>query len=247
MIGIFDSGVGGLTVYKELKKILPDAQFIYLADQKNVPYGIKSTKKIRQFTLKALKFLESKNAGCIVIACNTASVSGLDYYRKYIKVPIIGLVPAIKPAAKKYKKIAILSTPATSRSRELQEYIAQFSKNSQVKIIENSTLVSVVENADFESKEINSASNKIKTLSVEAVVLGCTHFVFLLPYFKKDLPDVEFFDSGSAVAIQTKKIYKQVGNKKTDIFYTTGSLTKFKSIIYSLLKLKVDVSALNLL
>ncbi|MBI2029868.1 aspartate/glutamate racemase family protein [Candidatus Gottesmanbacteria bacterium] len=195
MIGIFDSGVGGLSVYSQLKKVLPDVQFIYFAD-----------------------------------------------YRNHIKIPVIGLVPAIKSAAKKYTKIAILSTPTTSRSRKLKEYISKFSKKRQVKIIQNSSLVNVVENSDFTSKEIISVCNHLKTLSVDAVVLGCTHFVFLLPYFKKHLPDIEFFDSGMAVAMQTKKIYKKPGNNKKNIFYTTGDPDKFKNSIYSLLRLKVEVN-----
>lgn len=246
MIGIFDSGVGGLSVYKELREMLPDTQFIYLADQKNSPYGIKSTKDIRDLTLVALKFLQSRKANCIVIACNTASVSGLDYYRKNIKVPIIGLVPAIKPAAKKYKRIAILATPATIRSTKLQEYIAEFARGNEVKIIENSSLVSVVENADFDSKEISRVSDKLKALSVDAVVLGCTHFVFLLPQFRKNLADIEFFDSGSAVALQTKKVYKKSKNKKADIFYTTGSPAVFSKIAHLLLGIKVEAKLLNI-
>ncbi len=107
MIGIFDSGVGGLSVYLELKKLLPNQSFYYLADGKNAPYGTKNPSQIRSFTLSALNFLQNTGVEVVVIACNTSTVSGIDYYRKRIKIPLVGLVPAIKPAAQNPKSKVI--------------------------------------------------------------------------------------------------------------------------------------------
>ena len=253
MIGIFDSGVGGLSVYRELKKILPHTSYIYLADQNNAPYGIKNGSKIRELTIKALRFLKKKKPNVIVIACNSATVSGLSYYRETIDIPIIGLVPAIKPAAKNCKSIAILTTEVTSKSKQLNNYINTFAYNKTTHVISNTRLVEFVENGDLNSyeykKEINSVVNKLKTLSVDALVLGCTHFVFCAHDFKKHLPDLNIYDSTEGVSEQTKRIYKSMNiqnNNSKDTFITTGNVDQFSSNLYTLLGLKVDPKKVNL-
>src|SRR3989338_6860179 len=124
-IGLFDSGVGGLSVLLEIKKLLPNEKFIFIADQANVPYGAKTQKQLQELSEKVASFLLLKDVSMIVVACNTATCYALDYLREKIKNPIIGVVPALKPAAKKTKndKIAIMSTPATAKSAILSFFV----------------------------------------------------------------------------------------------------------------------------
>ena len=121
-IGIFDSGVGGLSVLKELGRLMPKEDFIFVADQANVPYGEKTRGELEQLTFKLCNFLLSKKAKVIVVACNTATCYALDFLRTKIEIPIIGTVPAIKPGARKCKSgiMAVISTPATSKSNYLK-------------------------------------------------------------------------------------------------------------------------------
>lgn len=253
MIGIFDSGVGGLSIYREVKKVLPYAPIIYLADQKNAPYGSKSEENIKTLTIKALHFLKNKGVKMIIIACNTSTVSGIEHYRNSIPVPLVGLVPAIKPAAKENKKIAVLSTKATSQSKKLKEYIDSFSNNKKVYLLGNNKLVTYIEKNDFISpgftSEMDSVIHTLETLSVDALVLGCTHFVFLKKYFKEKLPLIDLFDSGKAVSKHIKTILKDTFEKKRkteDQFFTTLDPGLFSHSIHSLLRLKVEVKKVDL-
>ena len=133
-IGIFDSGVGGLSVLAEIKKVLPTENFIFLADQSHVPYGAKTKRQLENLSERITNFLLTHHIKLLVIACNTATCHALDYLRSKYKVPIIGVVPAIKPAVAKSKKnkVVIMSTPATAKSAYLSDLIADFARHAHV-------------------------------------------------------------------------------------------------------------------
>lgn len=223
-IAVFDSGVGGLTIYQALKKLLPNENYVYFADQKNAPYGTKKQEEVRRLTLKNLKFLThlslpSSNFSTfytsfllpklIVIACNTATVAGIEKYRREISdVPIIGVVPVVKTAAEKTKngRIAILSTVATARSEYQKKLIARFCPDYLVfhsfplptdyKLpthfvlnIGCPNLVSFIERGIIDGPQIEAELRKILAPIVAAgcdtLVLGCTHYPFLRKTIKK--------------------------------------------------------------
>ncbi len=215
-IGIFDSGVGGTSIWKEINKQMPYESCIYLADSINAPYGEKSPSEILDLSIKNSELLIAQNCKIIVVACNTATTNAIDYLRQNYPVPFIGIEPAIKPAAlnSKSKKVGVLATRGTLTS-------ALFHSTSQnhaagIEIIERQGkgLVELIEKGDLKS-------NALKTLLIEFVqpmldkgidylVLGCTHYPYLIPILKELLPeDVLIIDSGEAVARQTMAILKK--------------------------------------
>src|SRR3989344_8078031 len=133
-VGIFDSGVGGLTIFSEITKLLPRESIIYLADQNNIPYSGKSKKELEKITSNVVRFLLENDAKIVVVACNTATVYTLDYLRSEFDIPIIGIVPIIKTAAEKTKigRIGILSTVATAESDYQKELIKKFTNGLKV-------------------------------------------------------------------------------------------------------------------
>ncbi|HEY4521919.1 MAG TPA: glutamate racemase [Candidatus Paceibacterota bacterium] len=246
-IGVFDSGVGGLSILRELKKIMPHENYIFVADQLNVPYGEKTQKELENLTLKICKFFVSKNSKLIVAACNTATCHALPYLRSKIKIPIIGTVPAVKPAAEKSKTgaIGIISTPATSQSQYLKNLIQIYAKNLKVANIGCMGLENAVEKGVLNSPEVKKMLNKfikpIKNSGADIIVLGCTHYPFLKTQIKKTAgTKIKLIDSGKAIAKHTKNTLQKLNilsksGKNTD-FYTTGNPELFSKTASVLLK-----------
>lgn len=218
-IGVFDSGVGGLSVFMHLAKMLPCENYIYLADTLHVPYGSRDEQDIEQLTLQALQWLKMQGCKLIVIACNTASAYGLDKARNaYPDLPIVGLVPALKPAVSNTKtgQVAVLATPATLNGRLLNEVIDKVATPKQVTVHKYSiaSLVPWVE-AGMPSRHVavDELARLWQTLgnnAIDQLVLGCTHYPFFKHYltdvFQKDpaLPHLtqglSVIDSGRAIA-----------------------------------------------
>jgi len=231
-IGIFDSGIGGITIYKEIHKLLPNENIIYLADSKNAPYGEKSKDEIIEFSIKNTEFLLKKGCKLIVVACNTASTNAVKYLRENYSVPIIRVQPAIKPAAfnSKTKIVGILATKGTLKSDLLYETSQKFAQGVNVIEKVGEGLVSLIESDKIHSLEMTKLLNKylqpmIKK-NIDFLVLGCTHYPFLIPQLKKIVGEkITILDSGEAIARQTKVILEQenlLNNstvKKTQSFY----------------------------
>ena len=212
-IGIFDSGVGGTSIWKEINTILPNESTIYLADSKNAPYGEKEKSKILELSIKNTELLLNKGCKLIVIACNTATTNAISYLRKNYDVPFIGIEPAIKPAALKTKTntIGVLATRGTLSS-ELFSKTSDLYANG-IKVIEQygDGLVPLIEADKIQSAEMRDLLNKyLKPMissKVDYLVLGCTHYPYLIKEIKKILPPaIQIIDSGEAVARQTKAI-----------------------------------------
>jgi len=203
---LFDSGVGGLSVYKEIRQLLPQHNYMYLYDNEAYPYGELSEQVLIERVINLIcRFVKSKDIDLVVIACNTASTIALSQLRKVISVPVVGVVPAIKPACKLSKKaVGLLATPATIKRNYIESLIHEFSNNVPVKMLGSTLLVHMAEQK-LRGKPIDIECLKREMLSlierVDVVVLGCTHF----PLIRNELsqvfgPEVKFVDSGQAIA-----------------------------------------------
>jgi len=215
-IGIFDSGVGGISIYKEIHQLLPLENIIYLADSKNAPYGGKTKDQIIEFSVKNTEFLLRKGCKIIVVACNTASTNAVKYLREHYKVSFIRVQPAIKPAAINSitKVVGILATKGTLKSDLLFETSQKFAKGVQIFHQIGEGLVELIESGKIHSYEMDILLNKylqpLLNKNIDYLVLGCTHYSFLIPQIKKIVRDkVTILDSGEAIARQTKVILGQ--------------------------------------
>ncbi len=256
-IGIFDSGVGGLTIYKEIHKILPHESIIYLADSKNAPYGEKSKEEIIDISTKNTEFLLSKGCKIIVVACNTASTNAVQYLRENFKVPFIRVQPAIKPAAlsSRTKVVGILATKGTLKSDLLLETSQRFAQGVEIVEQVGEGLVSLIENGKMHSSEMDALLERhiqpMLEKNIDYLVLGCTHYPFLTPQIKTLVGDkVSVLDSGEAIARQTKVILEKENLINKDhheisrFFYTNKDTDVLQNILdefdESLKALKLD-------
>lgn len=230
-IGIFDSGIGGTSIWKAIHQLLPNEKTIYLADSKNAPYGQKSKQEIIALSMKNTDFLLEMNCKLIVVACNTATTNAIQELRAKYDVPIIGIEPAIKPAVthSKTQIIGILATKGTLNSELFNKTTEKY---QDTKIIEQvgHGLVQLIENGDIDSPEMTELLYTYLTPMIEAnidyLVLGCSHYPYLIPQIKKILPEhIQIIDSGEAVAKQTRNILRdKVGFSSAEnsepVFYT---------------------------
>jgi len=229
-IGLFDSGIGGTSIWSAIHELLPNEDTIYLADSKNSPYGKKTKQEIISLCVKNTEFLLEKNVKLIVVACNTATTNAIKELRSIYQVPFIGIEPAIKPAAihSKTQTIGILATKGTLSSELFNKTVEMY---QDTKIVEQIGygLVELIENGDINSQEMSKLLKSYLQPMIEAnidyLVLGCSHFPYLIPLIKEILPNhIQIIDSGQAVARQTQKIVDLVGkhdpNTNEPLFYT---------------------------
>lgn len=210
-IGLFDSGVGGTSIWKEINALLPYENTLYLADSKNAPYGTHSKEKIIELSIKNTQYLVNKGCKIIVIACNTATTNAIAVLRKQFNVPIIGIEPAIKPAALKTqtKAVGILATKGTLSSALFHQTTDLYATG--ITIIERigEGLVQLIEDGKIESEEMTALlklyTKPMVDSNIDYLVLGCTHYPYLIPQLLKLLPkNINIIDSGMAVAKHTK-------------------------------------------
>jgi glutamate racemase len=241
-IGIFDSGVGGTSIWAEIHQLLPDEKTIYLADSKNAPYGQKSKAEIIALSKKNTEFLLNLDCKLIVVACNTATTNAILELRNKYNVPFVGIEPAIKPAAtnSKTQTIGILATQGTLNSELFNKNVEKF---QDTKIIEQvgHGLVQLIEKGQINSPEmtqlLHSYLNPMIEANIDYLVLGCSHYPYLIPQITKILPEhIQIIDSGEAVAKQVKNILKEkIGfssiEKRESIFYTNADPTVLSKIL----------------
>ena len=215
-IGFFDSGVGGASIWKEMIKLLPCEDTIYLADSLNAPYGIKTKKEIIALSEKNTKYLLDKGCKIIVVACNTATTNAIAYLRNKYPVSFIGIEPAIKPAALQTKtnSVGILATQGTLSSALFAKTSNQFAKG--VKIVEQvgKGLVELIESGAIESDKMHDLLTAyLKPMQKEQIdylILGCTHYPYLIPKIKKIIDkDIKIIDSGFAVSKQIESVLQK--------------------------------------
>lgn len=183
-IAFFDSGIGGLTVLKQALAALPNEEYLYYADTRNVPYGVKTTPEVRELVFDAVEFLVRQNIDALVVACNTATSAAIGDLRARYAFPIIGMEPAVKPAVVKNtgKKILVCATSLTLRESKLDTLIAKLDTQHKVERLELDRLVTFAENFEFDAPAVRDYLHEkmagIRRDQYETIVLGCTHFIF---------------------------------------------------------------------
>ena len=253
-IGIFDSGVGGTSIWKEINKVLPQEDTIYLSDSKYAPYGPKGKERIIELCKKNTEYLLDKNCKLIVVACNTATTNAIDYLRSNYNVPFIGIEPAIKPAAlqSKTKAVGILATKGTLSSALFHKTSGEFA--SDINVIEQvgEGIVPLIENGKLYSDEMKRLLKlylqPMIDTNIDYLVLGCTHYPYLIPILLDLLPKgVKIIDSGEAVARQTKAVLEKHNllstkhTKSKNTFFTNGNL----NVMQQLLGVDYDIDYLD--
>ena len=232
-IGVFDSGVGGLSVLQSIRELLPHEDVIYVADQAFAPYGKRTKAEIIQRTDAISKWLLSQNCKLIVVACNTATTNAIAHLRKTYDVPFVGIEPAIKPAAlgSKTGVVGVLATEGTLSSELFQSTTQDHAKDIEVITQVGHGLVELVEGGNADSTQAETQLRRdlspMLNHSIDHLVLGCTHYPFLRKTLKKILPkNVTIVDCGEAVAKQTKRllekhVFQNTNGGKT-AYFTTG-------------------------
>jgi len=261
-IGVFDSGVGGLTILNELLRELPDEQFIYYGDTGNCPYGVRPIAEIQELSRSAVRFLLDRGAKVIVVACNTASVSALANLRETFPTPFVGVVPAIKPAAALTHSghVGIAATEASARGDYLRQLIADHANGVTVHAVGCPRLVLLAEKGVLDGPEAEAAIrdyvDPMVTAGIDVLVLGCTHFPAMHDAFAHVVgPDVAVIDSGAAIARQTRRVLTERGCLKgegsvaseprtlttADSLWCSGDTDRFARVAEAILGMSVDV------
>src|SRR6266536_2433305 len=235
-IGIFDSGVGGLSVFRAIRSQMPEESVIYFGDQGHIPYGPRPMEQIRNFSVAITKFLLEQGAKIIVVACNTASAASLKHLREtFSDVPFVGMEPAVKPAAEHTQtgKVGVLATPATFQGALYASVVERFANG--VELLQNTCpgLVQQIEKGNLDGEEthqiLNGALLPMLEKNIDTVVLGCTHYPFVIPLIQQIVGEnVRVIDPAPSVAKQAGRLLEARGmrNKpqsKGDVkLYTSG-------------------------
>lgn len=241
-IGLFDSGIGGTSIWSAIHELMPSEDTIYLADSKNAPYGIKTKDEIIALSVKNTEFLLERNAKIIVVACNTATTNAIKELRAKYDIPFIGIEPAIKPAAihSKTQKIGILATKGTLSSELFNKAVEIYHDTVIIEQIGHG-LVELIEAGQLDSPEmdqlLHSYVEPMVKEDIDYLVLGCSHYPYLIPQLKKMLPEnIKIIDSGEAVARQTYNVLNAQSalhdpGKSSNIFYTNSNPKVLDSIL----------------
>ena len=237
MIGVFDSGIGGVTVLRELIKILPNEDYLYYSDTINNPYGDKSNEEIINISDKVVNYLINQGCKIIVIACNTASAISKDYLRNKYSIPIIAIEPAYKSVDN--ESTLVMATNATINSDKFKKLFNTYDNHNTV-LLSCSGLAVLIE-AGNKDKIINYLEDKIgKYKGVKNVVLGCTHYPLIKEEITKVLGSVNFYDGSVGVSKHTKEVLEEknlLSNNTGKITFIDSSNNKEKEdLFYKLLE-----------
>ncbi len=267
-IGIFDSGIGGLTVLRAVHQLMPDEPLLYLADQAHVPYGPRRLEEVRHFSETITRYLLHQGANLIVVACNTASAAALKYLRTiFPEIPFVGMEPAVKPAAEHTRSgvVGVLATPATFQGELYASVVERFGRG--VKLLQNTCpgLVTQIESGQLETIEtrriLEEALHPMLEQGIDTVVLGCTHYPFVIPLIQQITgPTVRVIDPAPAVARQVQRLLVASHlldfDLKNDIeppvepshllrFATTGDASRLEAMLPGLLGERAFVEKLT--
>ncbi len=218
-IGLFDSGVGGLSVLRAIRQQMPVQPVIYFGDQAHVPYGIRSLEEVRAFSTAVTQFLLQQGAGLIVVACNTASAAALHSLRQaFPEVPFVGMEPAVKPAAETTQSgvVGVLATPATFQGQLYASVVERFAQGVTVLQDTCPGLVAEIEKGNLGGKEtrliLERALWPMIAAGIDTVVMGCTHYPFVIPLIEDIAgPSVRVIDPAPAIARQAGRLLAQHG------------------------------------
>ena len=250
-IGVFDSGIGGISVLRAIREQMPAEPAIYFGDQAHVPYGSRSMEQIQNFSEAITRFLLGQGAKIIVVACNTASAAALNYLReRFSDIPFVGMEPAVKPAAEYTQtgKVGILATPATFQGALYSSVVERFANG--VELLQDTCpgLVQQIEQGNLDGEEtrriLEGALLPMLEKNIDTVVLGCTHYPFVIPLIQQivgDAKSVRVIDPAPAVAKQARRVLeardimsesKSQGDLK---LYTSGDPDELESMLPILL------------
>lgn len=254
-IGVFDSGVGGLSVLREMRTLMPNENIIYFGDQGHVPYGPRPMEQIQDFSEGITRFLLEQKSKIIVVACNTASAAALKYLRQtFPDVQFVGMEPAVKPAAEKTQtgKVGVLATPATFQGALYASVVERFANG--VELFQNtcSGLVQQIEMGNLQGDEtrkiLEDALHPMLEKNIDTVVLGCTHYPFVIPLIEKIIGEkVRVIDPAPAVAKQVKRLLEAGGmlsqsERDGNVrFLTSGDVDAVRSSLKVLLGIDQEV------
>lgn len=224
-IGVFDSGVGGVSVLQELMRYLPEERFVYYADTANAPYGTKTKEQVAELSLRIANFLIlEKGAKALVVACNTATSAAVNLLRKSFAVPIVGMEPALKPAValSHGKTVLVMATPMTLREEKFQNLLARYGRGASIISLPCPGLVELIEAGETEGPRIRSYLQgmfaSIDTRRVGVVVLGCTHYIFARQAIAAFFPeDTLIIDGNEGTARQLKRVLAMNGLQATGV------------------------------
>jgi glutamate racemase len=216
-IGVFDSGVGGLSVLKAVRARLPNENLVYLADQAHVPYGSRSLAEVRKFSEGITRCLISRDAKLVVVACNTASAAALHHLRRiFPRVSFVGMEPAVKPAAESThsRVVGVLATPATFQGQLYASVIERFAHG--VRVLQDTCpgLVMEIDRGNLDTAQVyailEGALKPMLEEGIDTVVLGCTHFPFVIPVIESIVgPGVRVIDPSPAIARQVERLLEE--------------------------------------
>jgi glutamate racemase len=207
-IGFFDSGIGGLSVLHEARKLLPNERYLYYADTAHVPYGTKPKEEIRGYIFEAITFLRDQGCDAIVVACNTATSVAIDDLRATFQLPIIGMEPAVKPAvqANNHKRVLVFATEMTLKEPKFHNLVAKVDNEGVVDYLSMQELVVFSERFEFGAETVLPyLRSRLANLDLSAygsVVLGCTHFIYFRPHLREVLPEATLILDGNAGTVQ---------------------------------------------
>lgn len=257
-IGIFDSGVGGLSVLRAVHQILPAEEVIFLADQAHVPYGPRPMEEVRDFAFGISKYLLKQGAKMIVVACNTASAAALHELRQeFPDIPFVGMEPAVKPAAEQTQTgvVGVLATPATFQGALYASVVERFANGVTVLQDTCSGLVAQIEDGNLDGDVprhiLKAALEPMLERDIDTVVLGCTHYPFVIPLIQEiSGPKVRVIDPAPAVARQIVRLLEAKDQinpdpvRKQSRFLTTGNAIQLQNLLAKLLGIHTMVTSL---
>jgi len=244
-IGVFDSGVGGLSVLREIQRLLPAEDLIYLADQGHVPYGPRPMTEVQSFSEGIVRYLHAQGAKLIVVACNTASAAALNHLRAaFPNTLFVGMEPAVKPAAEQTQSgvVGVLATPATFQGALYASVLERFAQDVTVLQDTCPGLVAQIERGVLDAPKTRAILERALLPMVEGgidrVVLGCTHYPFVIPLIQDIVgPDVTVIDPAPAVALQTARLLDRHNLRVTHAgsghidYWTTGAAASLESLL----------------
>lgn len=243
-IGVFDSGVGGLSVLAEIQRLLPNESLLYVADCGHIPYGEKTPQFIRQRCSVMAGFFREQGAKALVLACNTATVAGVaDLRCDYPDWPIVGMEPAVKPAAAATRSgvVGVLATTGTLQSAKFAALLDRFATDVRVITQPCPGLVELIESGDLHSPQLRallqSYVDPLLANGCDTIILGCTHYPFLKPMLKSMIPeDISLIDTGAAVARQLQRLLAErnllaEGPSQAAKFWTSADPGHFRNVL----------------
>ena len=254
-IGVFDSGVGGLSVLRAIRMLMPGETVLYFGDQGHVPYGPRSMEQIQNFSEGITKFLLDHDSKLIIVACNTASAAALTYLRRcFPSVSFVGMEPAVKPAAETTRtgRVGVLATPATFQGALYASVVERFAAGVELFQHTCPGLVEQIENGELDSAKtraiLEDALHPMLEKNIDTVVLGCTHYPFVIPLIERIVGEkVRVIDPAPSVAKQANRLLEAAGMRNqsqeqaTVRFFTSGEPSAMKSMLPVLLRESGDV------